>query len=103
MAVPKAVKDRLITARTALPYNIPIVDVKCVPVPREFFGIGVPEVLEDDQEYIDILRSQRLDNLDLILNKMFKVRIGSDTDPDMIYSAPGGIIPVSIWMTLMSF
>lgn len=81
--------------RSALPYHLPLVDVKCVPVPREFFGIGVPEVLEDDQLYLDLLRSQRLDNLDLLINKLFKVRIGSDTDPDMIYSAPGGIIPVT--------
>ena len=81
--------------KSVLPYDLPIVDMRLIPVPREFFGIGAPEVLEEDQHYIDTLRSQRLDNLDLILNKLFKVKIHSDIDPDMVYSSPGGMIPVT--------
>jgi hypothetical protein len=81
--------------KSVLPYDLPIVDMRLIPVPREFFGIGAPEVLEEDQHYIDTLRSQRLDNLDLILNKLFKVKIHSDIDPDMVYSAPGNMIPVT--------
>ena len=81
--------------KSVLPYDLPIVDMRFIPVPREFFGIGAPEVLEEDQHYIDTLRSQRLDNLDLIINKLFKVKIHSDVDPDMIFSGPGNIIPVT--------
>ena len=80
---------------SVLPYHLPLVDVRFIPVPREFFGIGAPEVLTDDQQYIDIIRSARLDNIDLVINKLFKVRINSDVDPDTIFSAPGNIIPVT--------
>lgn len=80
---------------SVLPYHLPLVDVRFIPVPREFFGIGAPEVLTDDQMYIDLLRSARLDNIDLVINKLFKVRINSDIDPDTIFSAPGNIIPVT--------
>lgn len=80
---------------SVLPYNMPLVDVRFIPVPREFYGIGCPEVLTDDQQYIDIIRSARLDNIDLVINKLFKVRINSDIDPDTIYAAPGNIIPVT--------
>lgn len=80
---------------SVLPYHLPLVDIRLIPVPREFYGIGAPEVLSDDQHYIDLLRSARLDNLDLVINKLFKVRINSDIDPDTIFSAPGNIIPVT--------
>lgn len=80
---------------SVLPYHLPLVDVRFIQVPREFFGIGAPEVLSDDQHYIDLLRSARLDNIDLVINKLFKVRINSDIDPDTIFSAPGNIIPVT--------
>lgn len=83
------------TKSSVLPYHLPIVDMRFIPVPREFFGIGVPEALKDDQDTIDLLRSNILDNLDLIVNKLFKLRINSDTDPDMVFSAAGNIIPVS--------
>jgi hypothetical protein len=80
---------------SVLPYHLPLVDVRFIQVPREFFGIGAPEVLSDDQHYIDLIRSARLDNIDLVINKLFKVRINSDIDPDTIFSAPGNIIPVT--------
>lgn len=88
---------------SVLPYDLPLVDLRFIPVPREFFGIGIPEILEDDQETIDLLRSQRLDNLDLAINKLFKLRINSDTDPDSIFAAPGGIIPVTDMSDLEEF
>ena len=83
------------TVDSVLPYNLPLLDLRFIQVPREFFGIGAPEVLSDDQHTIDLLRSSILDNIDMVSNKLFKVRINSDIDPDSIYSAPGNIIPVA--------
>ena len=102
----RATKDAMGEAtkkQSVLPYDLPLIDLRFVPVPREFFGIGIPEILEDDQETIDLLRSQRLDNLDLAINKLFKLRINSDTDPDSIFAAPGGIIPVTDMSDLEEF
>jgi hypothetical protein len=102
----RATKDSMGKATkklSVLPYDLPLIDLRFIPVPREFFGIGIPEILEDDQETIDLLRSQRLDNLDLCINKLFKLRINSDTDPDSIFAAPGGIIPVTDMSDLEEF
>ncbi len=77
-----------------LPYHLPVIDIRLVEVPGEFFGIGFPEILKDDQEYINLLRSGRLDNLDIIINKLFKYRPTSTTSLSTIVSYPGARMPV---------
>lgn len=75
------------------PYDIPLVDDRYVPVPGEFYGMGIPEILRDLQADKNTVRSQRRENVDLILNKILKLRSGADVDIDTLKFFPG-----AIWM-----
>lgn len=75
------------------PYDIPLVDDRYVPVPGEFYGMGIPEILRDLQADKNTVRSQRRENVDLILNKILKLRSGADVDIDTLKFFPG-----AVWM-----
>jgi hypothetical protein len=88
------IKDTRRMNTIALPYAIPIVDYRYVSIPGEFYGIGIPEVIRDLQADKNIIRSQRRENVDLILNKILKVKTGAtDVDIDMLKYFPG-----AVWM-----
>jgi len=78
-----------------MPYATPIIDVRYCAVPGEYMGIGVPEQLEQDQEYINLLRSATLDNIDIIVNKLFTLKINGATEARDVRSAPGQVIPIA--------
>lgn len=62
-------------------------------VPHEMVGIGEPEALEDLQEEMDTLRSQRRDNASLVLQRPFAYFDGL-VDPGDLQFGPGLAIPV---------
>ena len=76
------------------PYDMPIVQYKFMPVPLEFFGMGVPEVLEALQEDKNLIRSARRDNIDLVINKVLKAKSGADINFDLIKYYAGAIWPL---------
>jgi len=76
------------------PYVQPIVGYKYIPVPLEFFGIGVPEVLETLAEDKNMIRSARRDNLDLVIHKIILARTGADINYDMLKYYGGAIWPL---------
>lgn len=76
------------------PYDQPIVQYKYCPVPLEFFGMGVPEILECLQEDKNLIRSARRDNIDLTINKVLKARAGADINYDLIKYYAGAIWPL---------
>ena len=76
------------------PYKLPIVQYKYMPVPLEFFGMGIPEVLEVLQEDKNLIRSARRDNIDLVLQQVVKARSGADINFDLIKYYPGAIWPL---------
>jgi len=76
------------------PYNMPIVQYKYMPVPMEFYGMGIPEVLEVLQEDKNLIRSARRDNIDLVIQKIIKARSGADINFDLIKHYPGAIWPM---------
>lgn len=81
-------------AAPPLPYNIPIVQYKYMPVPLEFFAMGIPEVLEVLQEDKNLVRSARRDNLDMVIHKIMKYRKDADINLDALQSYPGAQWPV---------
>jgi len=88
------IKDTRKLNTIALPYPIPIVDYRYVVMPGEFFGVGIPEIVRDLQADKNIIRSQRRENVDLILNKILKIKTGAtDVDIDMLKFFPG-----AVWM-----
>jgi hypothetical protein len=76
------------------PYDLPVVQYKYMPVPLEFFAMGIPEVLEVLQEDKNLIRSARRDNIDICIQKIIKARAGADINYDLIKFYAGAIWPL---------
>ena len=76
------------------PYDQPVVQYKYMPVPLEFFAMGIPEVLEVLQEDKNLIRSARRDNIDICIQKIIKARAGADINYDLIKFYAGAIWPL---------
>jgi hypothetical protein len=81
-------------AERPYPYDMPVVQYKYMPVPLEFFAMGIPEVLEALQEDKNLIRSARRDNIDLVIQKVLKARSGADINFDLIKYYAGAIWPL---------
>jgi hypothetical protein len=82
------------SGKRPFPYDMPIVQFKYMPVPLEFFAMGIPEVLESLQEDKNLIRSARRDNIDLCINKVLKAKSGADINFDLIKFYAGAIWPL---------
>jgi hypothetical protein len=79
--------------RVPNPYGIlPFIQCKYSPVPHELFGIGIPEMIETLQEELNTTRNQRMDNVNLVINRMWKASKIADIDYDNLLSYPGNVI-----------
>jgi hypothetical protein len=58
----------------------PFKRVVAIPLEKEFWGMSIVEVLADLQEELNTTRNQRIDNISLILNKVFLKRRNADID-----------------------
>ena len=76
------------------PFDQPVVQYKFIALPQEWFSMGIPEVLEALQEDKNLIRSARRDNIDLVINKVLKARIGADINYDLIKYYAGAIWPL---------
>lgn len=70
----------------------PFVRIMDHMVPDEFWGIGELEPLEGVQDTINALWNSRIDNVKLVLNKMFAVSIDYLEDESDLVIRPGGVI-----------
>lgn len=70
----------------------PIIRSALFNVPLEWFGVGLIEPIIPLQHELNTLRRQRLDNVNLILNRMWKVHSYADIDLETLVSSPNGII-----------
>lgn len=68
--------------------------IRCVffPVPLEWYGMGLVEPVMNNVRELWTLRRQRLDNINLVINRMWKVNSLADIDLDTLISSPNGII-----------
>lgn len=58
----------------------------------KFYGIGIPELITPLQLELNTKRNQRLNNVNIILNKMWLLQRGMVDDLKQLESKPGGII-----------
>lgn len=72
--------------------EIPIVCGVDYPYPGELYGMGEIEPVDRIQRAINAVLNQRLDNVQLTLNTMWKVRKGKGVDLHTLISAPGNIV-----------
>jgi hypothetical protein len=83
------------TKNEAKPFSdkFPMLDCRMTGAPGEFFGLGLLESIKPLQKELNILRSQRRDNISLILNKLFIYDIlAGEVDLSTLFSAPGNVI-----------
>jgi len=71
---------------------LPFIMARYVPVQHELYGIGIPEIAETLQEELNTVRNQRMDNVNLIINRMFIANKYADIDFDQLVSYPGNVI-----------
>jgi hypothetical protein len=71
---------------------LPFIMARYVPVQHEIYGIGIPEISEDLQEELNTVRNQRMDNVNLIINRMFIANKYADIDMSSLVSYPGNVI-----------
>jgi hypothetical protein len=76
------------------PFNglIPFIMSRYCPVQHELYGIGIPEMAESLQEELNTVRNQRMDNVNIIINRMFIANKYADIDFDQLVSYPGNVI-----------
>jgi len=70
----------------------PIIRSVFYPIIGEWFGLGLIEPVIPLQHELNTIRRQRLDNVNMILNAMWKVNSLADIDLDTLVSSPNGII-----------
>lgn len=70
----------------------PLIRGVLFPAVKEWYGIGLVEPVISLQHELNTLRRQRLDNINLIINRMWLIDGGADIDLDSLVSSPNGII-----------
>lgn len=77
------------------PYSdkLPVLDCRLSGAPGEFDGIGAIEAIKPLQMDLNSLRSQRRDNVALVMNKLFQYdMLAGEVDLTTLFSAPGNVI-----------
>lgn len=85
----------LIIREVVNPYfhgDLPIVYGVDYPYPGELYGMGEIEPIDRIQRAINAVLNQRLDNVQLTLRTMWKVKKNAGVDMHTLVSAPGNII-----------
>jgi hypothetical protein len=88
---------QIVVRAVANPYyhqKRPLIKVNFCKVPGEWYGIGLIEPVMSLINQLTTVRRQRLDNITLILNRMWKVKSTADVDPTKLIATPNGIILV---------
>lgn len=70
----------------------PIIRSTLLPIPMEWYGMGLVEPVIPLVHELNTLRRQRLDNINLVINRMWKVLSYADIDLDTLVSSPNGFI-----------
>lgn len=63
-------------------------------LPNEFYGRSAVDIIMDLQHEINTRHNQIMDNTNMIINKMWKVRKNADIDPSQLISRPNGVVEV---------
>ncbi len=69
----------------------PFIKSVYIPAQNEFYGIGIPELLEDLQNNLNEIYNQRNDNIQLALNRPIFFKKNAGIDPRKLIIKPGGL------------
>lgn len=73
---------------------LPIEKYSPVEIPNQGVGVGVVEPIQKIQDAYNLTRNQRLENVSLVLNRMWLMKQGAGIDPRKLRSAAGNVIAV---------
>jgi len=73
-------------------HELPIIYCVDYTYPGELYGIGEIEPVERIQRAINAVLNQRLDNVQLVLRNMWKVKKNGGVDLHTLFSSPGNVI-----------
>ena len=76
------------------PDQRPFADERFLPVRQEFYGIGLPELMEGLHDLLHVLFNQNIDRGDLTNEPFFFYRASSQLKPDIIRLWPGDGVPL---------
>jgi hypothetical protein len=69
----------------------PFIKATYIPALNEFYGIGIPELLEDLQNNLNEIYNQRNDNIQLALNRPTFYKKNAGINPNKLIIKPGGL------------
>lgn len=72
----------------------PFVKATYDKLPNEFYGMSGVDLIYDMQEEVNSIHNQRMDNVNMMINNMWKVLKGSDLTQEDLVSEPNGVIEV---------
>jgi len=72
--------------------KIPVIRGVLFPSPKEWYGIGLVEPVISEVHELNTLRRQRIDNINLVLNRMWQANTLADVDLETLISSPGNIV-----------
>ncbi len=78
--------------------RMPFVEGRICPVENEFYGVGIPEMVESLQNELNDVRNARMDNVTLSLQKMFI----ATRESDILKQFPDGVIPSEPGLIILS-
>ena len=83
----------------------PFIEMHCFdsPEPNRFYTPGVGTVVIDLQHGLNTTANQMIDNINLSINKMFKMRRGANINRAELVTRPGGVIQVDDLQDLQEF
>lgn len=83
--------------------EIPFVVESYERLPNEFYGKSAVSIIRDLQHEENAIHNQRSDNVNMIINKMWKVRKDADIDQSELVSKPHNVIHVDNMDDVESF
>ena len=72
----------------------PFVKATFDQLPNEFYGLSAVQLIYDMQEELNTMHNQRMDNVNMLINQMWKKRRSADISDEDLISRPNGIIEV---------
>jgi len=63
-------------------------------LPNQFYGMSAVQIIEHMQEELNTMHNQRMDNVNFLINNMWKRLRGSDIRDEQLISRPNGVIDV---------
>lgn len=70
----------------------PFVSLSFEELSKEFNGMSAAQILQHLQAELNTTRNQRIDNISMLINRMWKRRRGADIDESQLVSRPNGIV-----------